>query len=173
MVVGKRQDRRACTRRKRSLPRRVHRLSQPRPLTSGPPIVSLCSGHGRPLWRPGRGCVAAQGDCCKDDSRSPFARLLLLDVQLNQAPSSYPTELLPKDITCSKETRDIVIECCVGDFASLPPCASHVDRAAEFIHLISSEANDICEKESKKTIAPDHILSALEASASHGSCPTP
>jgi hypothetical protein len=88
-------------------------------------------------------------------------------------PPPYPIELLPKDITCSKETRDIVIECCVGDFASLPPCAGHVDRAAEFIHLISSEANDICEKESKKTIAPDHILSALEASVSHGGCPTP
>lgn len=32
----------------------------------------------------------------------------------------------------------------------------------EFIHLISSEANEICEKESKKTIAPEHIISALE-----------
>lgn len=31
----------------------------------------------------------------------------------------------------------------------------------EFIHLISSEANDICEKESKKTIAPEHIIGAL------------
>ncbi|KAJ4472268.1 histone-fold-containing protein [Lentinula aciculospora] len=56
------------------------------------------------------------------------------------------TELLPKDIVCAKETRDLVIECCV-----------------EFIHLISSEANDICEKESKKTIAPEHIISALKA----------
>jgi len=56
------------------------------------------------------------------------------------------TELLPKDVVCAKETRDLVIECCV-----------------EFIHLISSEANDICEKESKKTIAPEHIISALKA----------
>ncbi|KIY49575.1 histone-fold-containing protein [Fistulina hepatica ATCC 64428] len=55
-------------------------------------------------------------------------------------------ELLPKDVSCAKETRDLVIECCV-----------------EFIHLISSEANDICEKDSKKTIAPDHIISALKA----------
>ncbi|KAF5370017.1 hypothetical protein D9758_001260 [Tetrapyrgos nigripes] len=54
-------------------------------------------------------------------------------------------ELLPNDVVCSKETRDLVIECCV-----------------EFIHLISSEANEICEKESKKTIAPEHILSALK-----------
>ena len=32
----------------------------------------------------------------------------------------------------------------------------------EFIHLISAEANEICEKESKKTIAPEHILTALK-----------
>ncbi|KDQ64816.1 hypothetical protein JAAARDRAFT_145959 [Jaapia argillacea MUCL 33604] len=55
------------------------------------------------------------------------------------------SELLPNDVTCAKETRDLVIECCV-----------------EFIHLISSEANDICEAESKKTIAPDHIITALK-----------
>jgi len=55
-------------------------------------------------------------------------------------------ELLPEETTCAKETRDLVIECCV-----------------EFIHLLSSEANEICEKESKKTIAPEHIISALES----------
>ena len=55
------------------------------------------------------------------------------------------TELLPNDMTCTKETRDLVIECCV-----------------EFIHLISSEANEICEQESKKTIAPEHIINALK-----------
>jgi len=55
------------------------------------------------------------------------------------------TELLPNEIACAKETRDLVIECCV-----------------EFIHLISSEANEICEQESKKTIAPEHIIGALK-----------
>ncbi|KZP24668.1 histone-fold-containing protein [Athelia psychrophila] len=55
------------------------------------------------------------------------------------------TELLPPDVTCAKETRDLIIECCV-----------------EFIHLISSEANEICDQESKKTIAPEHILGALK-----------
>ncbi|KAJ3537371.1 hypothetical protein NMY22_g5615 [Coprinellus aureogranulatus] len=45
----------------------------------------------------------------------------------------------------AEETRDLVIECCV-----------------EFIHLIASEANDVCEEESKKTIAPEHIISALK-----------
>ncbi|KAF8702677.1 hypothetical protein AX14_014346 [Amanita brunnescens Koide BX004] len=55
------------------------------------------------------------------------------------------SELLPNDVICAKETRDLVIECCV-----------------EFIHLISSEANEICEQESKKTIAPEHIIGALK-----------
>ncbi|KAF9468957.1 histone-fold-containing protein [Collybia nuda] len=54
------------------------------------------------------------------------------------------SDLLPSDVVCAKETRDLVIECCV-----------------EFIHLISSEANEICEGESKKTIAPEHIIGAL------------
>ncbi|KAI0347307.1 histone-fold-containing protein [Trametopsis cervina] len=54
-------------------------------------------------------------------------------------------EYLPKDVACARETRDLIIECCV-----------------EFIHLISSEANEICEQESKKTIAPEHIISALK-----------
>ncbi|RKP08116.1 histone-fold-containing protein [Thamnocephalis sphaerospora] len=55
-------------------------------------------------------------------------------------------EMMPADISCAKETRDLLIECCV-----------------EFIHLIASEANEICEKEAKKTIAPEHVLSALKA----------
>ncbi|KAG9002824.1 negative cofactor 2 transcription regulator complex subunit ncb2 [Tulasnella sp. JGI-2019a] len=54
-------------------------------------------------------------------------------------------ELLPPELTCSKETRDLIIECCV-----------------EFIHMISTEANDICEKESRKTISPEHVVGALK-----------
>lgn len=45
----------------------------------------------------------------------------------------------------AKEARDLLIECCV-----------------EFITLVSSEANEISEKEAKKTIACDHITKALE-----------
>jgi hypothetical protein len=30
--------------------------------------------------------------------------------------------------------------------------------------LIASEANDICEKEEKKTIAAEHVISALQVS---------
>lgn len=33
----------------------------------------------------------------------------------------------------------------------------------EFIHLIASEANEICEKETKKTIAGEHVVAALQA----------
>ncbi|KAI9207066.1 TATA binding protein-associated phosphoprotein [Polychytrium aggregatum] len=54
-------------------------------------------------------------------------------------------EMMPADVVCAKETRDLLVECCV-----------------EFIHLVSSEANDICEKEEKKTILGDHILAALK-----------
>ncbi|KAE8233831.1 hypothetical protein CF326_g1139 [Tilletia indica] len=54
------------------------------------------------------------------------------------------SESLPEDITCSKETRDILLDCCL-----------------EFINLISSESNDICERGAKKTIAPEHVVQAL------------
>ncbi|PWN87539.1 histone-fold-containing protein [Acaromyces ingoldii] len=53
--------------------------------------------------------------------------------------------MLPSDISCARDTRDLLIECCV-----------------EFIHLVSSEANDVCEKGSKKTIAPEHVVAALK-----------
>ena len=36
------------------------------------------------------------------------------------------------------------------------------DFAVEFIHLISSEANEACEKEKKRTIGPEHIYAALK-----------
>ncbi len=31
----------------------------------------------------------------------------------------------------------------------------------EFIHLMASESNEICEKSSKKTISPEHVVEAL------------
>jgi histone H3/H4 len=39
-----------------------------------------------------------------------------------------------------------------------------INMILEFIHLIASEANEICEKEAKKTIAPEHVLAALKVS---------
>lgn len=35
---------------------------------------------------------------------------------------------------------------------------------AEFINLISSESNEVCGREEKRTIAPEHVLKALEVS---------
>jgi histone H3/H4 len=57
------------------------------------------------------------------------------------------TEILPPSsgLAFGKDARDLLIECCV-----------------EFITLISSEANEISEKENKKTIACEHITKALE-----------
>jgi histone H3/H4 len=48
-------------------------------------------------------------------------------------------------MTFAKDSRDVLIDCCV-----------------EFITLISSEANEIAEKEAKKTIACEHVKHALE-----------
>jgi len=57
-------------------------------------------------------------------------------------------EILAQDadgsLAFSRESRDLLIECCV-----------------EFITLISSEANEIAEKEAKKTIACEHVTAAL------------
>lgn len=49
-------------------------------------------------------------------------------------------------MTFAKETRDLLTECCV-----------------EFITLVSSEANEIAEKDAKKTIACEHVTTALES----------
>lgn len=50
----------------------------------------------------------------------------------------------------------------------LPLVLTKLRSDPEFIHLISSEANEICDQESKKTIAPEHIIGALKVS--HPSC---
>jgi len=80
--------------------------------------------------------------------------------------------MMPDDIVCAKDTRDLLIDCCVGN------CFLPVDITitiltmflfyffsfcVEFIHLIASEANEICEKETKKTIAGEHVVAALQA----------
>lgn len=49
------------------------------------------------------------------------------------------------NVNFAKETRDLLIECCV-----------------EFITMLSSEANEIAEREAKKTIACEHITKALD-----------
>ncbi|KAG8228624.1 hypothetical protein J437_LFUL008275 [Ladona fulva] len=53
-------------------------------------------------------------------------------------------EILP-NIRVANESRELILNCCT-----------------EFIHLISSEANDICNQQSKKTINAEHVLQALD-----------
>lgn len=55
------------------------------------------------------------------------------------------SEIIPPDLTFSRDTRDSLIECCI-----------------EFIMILSTESNDIAEQESKKTIASEHVLKALK-----------
>ena len=49
-------------------------------------------------------------------------------------------ELVP-NVRVANDSRELILNCCT-----------------EFIHLISSEANDICNKQAKKTISPEHVL---------------
>lgn len=55
------------------------------------------------------------------------------------------SEIIPSDLVFSRDARDALIECCV-----------------EFIGLISTQANDIAENETKKTIASEHVIKALQ-----------
>ncbi|XP_018900165.1 protein Dr1 [Bemisia tabaci] len=53
-------------------------------------------------------------------------------------------EIVPH-IRVANEVRELILNCCT-----------------EFIHLVSSEANDICNQQQKKTINAEHILAALD-----------
>lgn len=54
-------------------------------------------------------------------------------------------EAFPSDIRVASGTMDLLIECC-----------------AEFIQLITSEANEVCAADSKATMNPEHIIKALQ-----------
>ncbi|KAK6908196.1 hypothetical protein V866_002966 [Kwoniella sp. B9012] len=54
-------------------------------------------------------------------------------------------EMLPEDIACAKEAKDIIVECCV-----------------EWVKLISTQSNTVCDESSKKTISPEHVIEALK-----------
>ncbi|CAL4099434.1 unnamed protein product, partial [Meganyctiphanes norvegica] len=53
-------------------------------------------------------------------------------------------ELLP-NVRVANDARELILNCCT-----------------EFIHLLSSEANEICNQQQKKTINADHILVSLD-----------
>ena len=53
-------------------------------------------------------------------------------------------ELVP-DIRVANDTRDLILQCC-----------------SDFIRLITTEANVICEEQQKKTMSAEHVLGALD-----------
>ncbi|KAG0722410.1 Protein Dr1 [Chionoecetes opilio] len=55
-------------------------------------------------------------------------------------------ELLP-NVRVANEARELILNCCT-----------------EFIHLVSSEANEICNQQQKKTINAEHILACVRES---------
>ncbi|ORY89297.1 histone-fold-containing protein [Leucosporidium creatinivorum] len=69
------------------------------------------------------------------------------DVNLPKATvAKIVSELLPPEFSCAKDAKDLMTECC-----------------KEFVLTIASEANEICDKDSKKTMVPEHILAALKS----------
>ena len=52
-------------------------------------------------------------------------------------------EVMP-NIRVANEARELILQC-----------------STEFIHLLSSEANEICDKQQKKTISPEHVLQGI------------
>jgi len=53
-------------------------------------------------------------------------------------------EVVP-NVRVATDARELILACCT-----------------EFIHVLSAEANDLCERQQKKTISPEHILAALD-----------
>nr|CAG4641392.1 EOG090X0LUS [Eulimnadia texana] len=53
-------------------------------------------------------------------------------------------EIVPS-VRVANEARELILNCCT-----------------EFIHLLASEANEICTQQQKKTINAEHILSAMD-----------
>ncbi|KAJ8876866.1 hypothetical protein PR048_021314, partial [Dryococelus australis] len=74
--------------------------------------------------------MATTGTVCDDDE------LTLPRASVNK----MIKEILP-NIRVANESRELILNCCT-----------------EFIHLMSSEANDICNQQQKKTINAEHIL---------------
>ncbi len=57
-------------------------------------------------------------------------------------------ETLP-NVRVANDARELVVNCCT-----------------EFIHLVSSEANEICNKSEKKTISPEHVINGEDVTNS-------
>jgi len=94
------------------------------------------SGQVKPVKRvfdPGNGGGSGAADRDDDELSIPRASL-----------NKMIKEIAP-NIRVANDARELILSCCT-----------------EFIHLLSSEANDLCAKQQKKTISPEHILAALD-----------
>ena len=54
-------------------------------------------------------------------------------------------ELMPEGVRVAGDANDLLLQCC-----------------NQFVHLISTQANDISEREKRSTISPEHVVKALE-----------
>uniref|UniRef100_A0A0K8TR38 Protein Dr1 n=1 Tax=Tabanus bromius TaxID=304241 RepID=A0A0K8TR38_TABBR len=67
------------------------------------------------------------------------------DLNLPRASINKIIKQLVPTVRVAYESRELIVNCCT-----------------EFIHLISSEANEICGQRNKKTISAEHVLEALD-----------
>ncbi len=67
------------------------------------------------------------------------------DITIPRAAMNKMIKELCPNVRVSNEARELVLNCCT-----------------EFIHLLSSEANEACNGQQKKTINAEHVLNALE-----------
>nr|POF13251.1 negative cofactor 2 complex subunit beta [Quercus suber] len=100
--------------------------------------------HGRALPK--------MDDIFQDLAKAPANRLtkatvqkIITEVLQQTTTKNTSSESTSSGFNFAKETRDLLIECCV-----------------EFITMLSSEANEIAERDAKKTIACEHITKALD-----------
>ena len=54
-------------------------------------------------------------------------------------------DMLPQDLRIAGDASDLLVQCC-----------------NQFVHLISTQANDISEREKRSTISPEHVVRAVE-----------
>ena len=103
--------------------------------------------------------------------KATVAKMITGTRRVHYLKSSSPSLMLANRFTterCNMCQRNAwshyrMLRWCVLHYIADPsPNLLSVCHDSEFIHLISSEANEICDQESKKTIAPEHIISALK-----------
>ncbi|KAK6195858.1 protein Dr1 [Patella vulgata] len=68
------------------------------------------------------------------------------DLSIPRAALNKMIKELTPSIRVANDARELILNCCT-----------------EFIHLVSSEANEVCNKQHKKTISAEHVLNALDS----------